>query len=152
MKLRAFALVAALLSLPGSALQTPTQPSTRPPENNDETLRPLTPEEIPPNLNFYAIDPLYKPGAPLGWARERIEERLDRGLVALVAEPGRVHLGWRLLKSDPADVAFNVYRKAAGAPATKLNAEPLRRTTDFVDARAPQAETSWSLRVVASGR
>jgi hypothetical protein len=32
----------------------PTQPSTRPPENNDEVLRPLTPEEIPPNLNFYA--------------------------------------------------------------------------------------------------
>ena len=26
--------------------------STRPPENNDSTLRPLTPEEIPPNLNF----------------------------------------------------------------------------------------------------
>ncbi len=42
----------------------PTQPSTRPPENNDEVLRPLTPEEIPPNLNFYAMDPLYKWGRP----------------------------------------------------------------------------------------
>src|SRR5262245_46977242 len=105
MKLRAFAIAAAMLSLPGRALQSPTQPSTRPPENNDQTLRPLTPEEIPPNLNFYAIDPLYKPGAPLGWAGERIEERLDRGLVAMPLEPARVYLTWRLLKTDPADVA-----------------------------------------------
>ena len=48
--------------------QPATQPSTRPPENNDRTLRPLTPEELPPNLNFYAIDPLYRPGIALGWS------------------------------------------------------------------------------------
>ena len=55
------------------------------------------------------MDPLYKPGIPLGWAKERIEEKLDRGLIAIKGDKG-VYLGWRLLKSDPADVAFNVYR------------------------------------------
>ena len=43
-------------------------------------MRPLSANEIPPNLSFYAIDPLYMPGVPLGWATTRIEERLDRGL------------------------------------------------------------------------
>ena len=64
--------------------QPPNQPpplsSTRPPEDNEKGLRPLTPEEIPPNLNFYAMDPLYKAGTSLGWATERIRETLDRGL------------------------------------------------------------------------
>ena len=69
--------------------QSPTQPSTRPPENNDQTLRPITPEEVPPNLNFYAIDPLYKPGIPLGWSQTRIEEKLDRGMLALATEGGK---------------------------------------------------------------
>jgi rhamnogalacturonan endolyase len=145
MKMRALAIAA--------LLQTPTQPSTRPPENNDQTLRPLTPEEIPPNLNFYAIDPLYKPGVPLGWAKERIEETLDRGLVALAADGGRVYLGWRLLKTDPTDVAFDVYRQTAGEKPAKLNAQPLRRTTDFVDEQAPRGrENSWSVRAIVNGR
>src|SRR5262245_5534622 len=95
--------------------QPPPQTSTRPPENNDQTLRPLTPEEIPPNLNFYAMDPLYKPGVPLGWATERIRERLDRGVVAVSADGGRVHLSWRLLETDPPDIAFNVYRSSRGS-------------------------------------
>src|SRR5215510_2781353 len=88
---------------------SPNQPSTRPPEDNDRVLRSITPEEVPPNLNFYAIDPLYKPGIPLGWAKERIEEKLDRGLIALATEGGKVYLSWRLLKTDPEAIAFNVY-------------------------------------------
>ena len=39
------------------------QGSTRPPKNNERGLRELTAEEIPPNLNFYAMDPLYNPDA-----------------------------------------------------------------------------------------
>jgi hypothetical protein len=56
---------------------------TRPPEDNERGLRTLTAEEIPPNLNFYAMDPLYDPNAVLGWAKTRIEEKLNRGMVAL---------------------------------------------------------------------
>jgi len=46
--------------------QRPRRSSTRPPESNDRGLRELTAEEIPPNLNFYAVDPLYNPDAVLG--------------------------------------------------------------------------------------
>ena len=131
--------LAAIVTAAGLAQQQPPAgpppaTSTRPPENNDQTLRPLTPEEIPPNLNFYAMDPLYKPGAPLGWAAERIRERLDRGLVAVADGSGRVHVSWRLLETDPRDAGFHVFRTKAGAPDLKLTAKPVVATTDFIDA------------------
>ena len=126
---------------------------TRPSSANDTSMRALSPEEIPPNLNFYAVNPLFKPGQPLGWATERIEEKIDRGTVALVSEDKKVYLSWRLLKTDAPDIAFNVYRATAGATATKLNPQPLTRTTDYVDATAPlDRENTWSVRPVVAGR
>lgn len=123
---------------------------TRPPADNDRTLRPLGTNEIAPNLSFYAIDPLYKPGVPLGWAGERIEERLDRGLVAIAGSTGGAYLSWRLLKTDPANVAFDVYRvSGSGAPA-KVNAKPVSATTDFVDNSAP-ADATWFVRPSGGG-
>lgn len=127
--------------------------STTPPEGNDVGIRQLTDEEIPPNLNFYAMDPLYKPGVPLGWATERIEEKINRGVVASVSEPTKVYLGWRLLKTDPADVAFNVYRATAGAAPVKLNPQPLAKTTDFVDANAPLTQANaYFIKPVVGGQ
>ena len=143
----------ALAGLAQNPPAPPVQPSTRPPENNDETLRPLTSEEIPPNLNFYAIDPLYKPGAPLGWAATRIVETLDRGMLAVAADGGHVYLGWRLLENDPAAVSFNVYRSTNGGPAVKLNAQPVAKTTDFLDTSAPlDRENAWWVKPVINGR
>ena len=129
------------------------QPSTRPPENNDQTLRPITPEEVPPNLNFYAIDPLYKPGIPLGWSQTRIEEKLDRGMLALTTQGGKVYLSWRLLKSDPDATAFNVYRSTANGAAVKLNARAIQKTTDFVDANpSTSGENAWWVRAIVNGK
>jgi rhamnogalacturonan endolyase len=134
--------------------QTPPPFGTRPSEHNDTTLRALSPEEIPPNLNFYAINPLYKAGASLGWANERIEEKLDRGVVALLTEGGKVYVSWRLLRTDPQDIAFNIYRaSSATATAVKLNAQPISKTTDFVDTNAPAGHAAtWSVRAVLGGR
>ena len=53
------------------------------------------------------------------------EETFNRGLVAMVNDQGQVYLGWRLLKEDPADVAFNVYRRTDGGSAVLVNAKPL---------------------------
>lgn len=123
---------------------------TRPPADNERGLRELTDEEIPPNLNFYAMDPLYDPNAILGWANERIEENLDRGLVALRVSERQVYLSWRLLRTDPAEIAFNVYRSTAGGEPVKLNAAPVRQTTDFVDATVPSGTATawWVTRVI----
>lgn len=78
-------------------------------------------------------DPDRKPKVE-GYAEARIEEPLGRGLVALPAEGNRIYLGWRLLKSDPAGVGFDVYRRTASGNFQKLTAQPLRHTTDFIDA------------------
>lgn len=108
---------------------------------------------IPPNFGFYKLNPEYKgPPARLGWATERIEEKLGRGLVALRVSDTAVYLSWRLLKSDPSSVAFNVYRSSAGAT-VRLNRQPITRTTDFLDSTAPQGqEHSWWVCPVVSGR
>ena len=58
-------------------------------------------------------------------------------MLAISMGEGKVYLGWRLLGSDPEDVAFTVYRSTAGRALVKLNAQPLTRTTDFVDEEAP---------------
>ena len=38
-------------------------------------------------------------------------EKIDRGVVALTIDGTHAYVGWRLLKSDPAGISFNVYRK-----------------------------------------
>ena len=53
-------------------------------------------------------------------------EPMGRGLMARPIEDGKVYLGWRLLASDPADVAFNIYRRTGGTATVKLNNEPMR--------------------------
>jgi rhamnogalacturonan endolyase len=85
------------------------------------------------------------------------EERLDRGVVALRQADGRIHVGWRLLASDPKHVAFNVYRGlSAKGPFTRLSREPIGDRTEFVDdltTDAPEHKPLWySVRAVADGR
>lgn len=131
--------------------RAPDPQATTPPPGNDQTLRKLSPDEIPPNLSFYAVDPLYLKGVPLGWASTEIRERLDRGLVAIAADGGRVHLSWRLLDTDPSGVAFNVYRSNGGAE-TRVNAKPIATTTDFLDTPPAGGPSTWRIVAVVNGR
>ena len=79
-------------------------------------------------------------------------ESIDRGLVARPVDGGSVYLGWRLLESDPAGVAFNVYRKSGDAKPVKLNSKPIRKTTDFTDDSAPAGtECTWLVHPVLDG-
>ena len=68
-------------------------------------------------------------------------EKIDRGLIARPVEGGKVYLSWRLLAEDPADVAFDVYENSASQGWHKLNAEPIRQTTDFVAAASDDKGT-----------
>jgi rhamnogalacturonan endolyase len=85
-----------------------------------------------------------------GCAQVRVREKLDRGLVALPRGGAKVYLCWRLLASDPVGVAFNVYRAGGDGDAPrKLNPEPLRTTTDFLDEAAPApAACTYTIRAV----
>ena len=69
-------------------------------------------------------------------------EHLDRGLVALPLDGGKVYLGWRLLLSDPEDVAFNVYR-SEGRGYRLLTKGPIRQSTNFVDETTALGKTYY---------
>jgi rhamnogalacturonan endolyase len=84
---------------------------------------------------------------------QRQMEPLGRGTVAIPQDVGKMFVGWRLLGTDPDDVAFNVYRSSGGASPVKLNPEPLRYATHFVDIGANGKEAlSYIVRTVHGGR
>src|SRR5512139_99425 len=69
-----------------------------------------------------ALNPQHKDKPKItGWATQRSEEKLNRGLVAMPNKDGKVYLGWRLLKSDAPGTAFNVYRSVEGGPSVRLS-------------------------------
>ena len=95
--------------------------------------------------------PIVKPRIE-GHCTTRVEERLDRGVVALPCETG-VYVGWRLLRTDPADVAFHVYRTAGDGAPQRVSRDPVSRTTDFVDDSAPAgAGLVYTVRRVVDGK
>lgn len=55
-------------------------------------------------------------------------EYLTRALVAVRRNASTVYIGWRLLGTDPAAIAFNLYRDSI-----KVNATPITTSTNFVD-------------------
>ncbi|MEE4287303.1 MAG: hypothetical protein V2I31_14205, partial [Mariniphaga sp.] len=44
----------------------------------------------------------------------QLNEKIDRGIIALCEGERAVFVSWRLLKEDPENVVFNVYRKDIG--------------------------------------
>ncbi|MFM1851875.1 MAG: hypothetical protein RIS54_1559 [Verrucomicrobiota bacterium] len=95
-------------------------------------------------------------------------ERLDRGVVAVQQPDGTVYVTWRLLGTEPADTAFNVYRitdegtepgPVYGQPrpdrltgTVKLNPVPLTGPTWFIDHAAHlERTTHYVVRTVRDG-
>lgn len=80
-------------------------------------------------------------------------ERLARGLVA-VDHGDAVVVTWRLLASDPADTAFNLYRAVDGGEWIRVNDGPLHGATWMRDAGAGEALDTlrYEVRPVLGGR
>jgi len=80
----------------------------------------------------FGAEPFRKAPLVKGYATTRVSERLGRGVVAMPMGADKVYLSWRLLATDPADIAFDVYRASKDGTHEKLNARPIAGTTDFV--------------------
>ncbi len=80
-------------------------------------------------------------------------ERLDRGATAFLRQDGSAYIGWRLLASDSADVAFDVFRSESGAAdGAKINSAPIRDSCNFVDASAGGKVWHYSVRPTSAGK
>lgn len=71
-------------------------------------------------------------------------EDLDRGAISVRSGTGNF-VSWRLLGTDPANVAFNVYRGG-----TRVNSSPITNSTNLFDGGAPFG-ASYTVRAVVSG-
>ncbi len=85
-------------------------------------------------------------------AAPSLMEHLNRGVVAVRASSTEAFVSWRMLGTDPAGVAFNLYRSTGGATAVKLNSEPLTTATSYADGTADFSQTlAYHVRPVISG-
>lgn len=73
-------------------------------------------------------------------------ENLDRGVIAMDRGDGTIYVGWRLLQTDPENIAFHVYRDDA-----RITATPLTSSTNFVDDQG-SANSIYTVRTVFDGQ
>ncbi|QIL38275.1 rhamnogalacturonan lyase [Pedobacter sp. HDW13] len=66
---------------------------------------------------------------------QRQLEKLGRGVIAVRQNKDSVYVSWRVLGTDPDDIAFNLYRKTGNSEAIKLNHDPITQSSNFIDAR-----------------
>jgi rhamnogalacturonan endolyase len=83
---------------------------------------------------------------------QRQMEYLDRGTIAIRQADGTVFIGWRLLGTDPDEIAFNVYRSIADKEPLRLNDQPLFKATSLIDSNADVSQaSSYFVRPVLNG-
>jgi len=83
---------------------------------------------------------------------QRQMENLGRGMIAINKGGGEVYVGWRMLGTDLEDIAFNLYRSAAGGNPVRLNDQLITESTNFVDGGADLGQVnSYFVRPVLNG-
>jgi rhamnogalacturonan endolyase len=86
-------------------------------------------------------------------AGQRQMEPLGRGVVAIHQGAGVVFVGWRMLGTDPDDVAFDVYRAVGTNAPAKLNDKPVTAATHYLDRGADlNQDNSYFVRPIMAGR
>lgn len=65
---------------------------------------------------------------------QRQMEYLDRGIIAIPVTGDSVFISWRMLGTEPDDIAFNLYRQSGNSKPVKLNKKPIVESTNYIDA------------------
>jgi rhamnogalacturonan endolyase len=86
-------------------------------------------------------------------AAERQMEYLSRGVVAVNQGDGKVYVGWRMLGTDPENIAFNVCRAVDGGVPVKLNPRTIVQSTNYVDSGVDLSRSNaYFVKPVLDGR
>lgn len=84
---------------------------------------------------------------------QKMMEKLGRGVVAINQGGGKIYVGWRLLGTDPDNMAFNLYRTSGTKSAVKLNSIPITATTNYADQLTDSTvTTSYFVKEVLNGK
>ena len=87
------------------------------------------------------------------FGKERVVEKLNRGLIVFKNKDNHNYVSWRLLETDNENVSFNVYRSVNGGKFSKLNNRPVVATTDYVDKSAPVGgKIAYMVKSVVGGK
>ncbi len=80
-------------------------------------------------------------------------ENLDRGVIVLSIDENSNYVGWRLLKEDTEDVAFNIYRmEIGGSDFVKINERPIVTSTNYIDNEVrPNMGYRYIIKTVSDG-
>jgi len=79
-------------------------------------------------------------------------ENIGRGVVAVNHGNGSVFVSWRMLGTDPDNIAFNLYRATGNSQPVKLNQEPIRKATWYQDTGVDQTkDNAWFVRPIVDG-
>jgi rhamnogalacturonan endolyase len=128
-------------TLNGTACTGGTTTTTQPPPTTTTTTS--TP---PPSTSTTTSSPppggTLPPTPPAGNAKQ--VEKLNRAVISVRSGSGNF-VSWRLLGTDPANVAFNLYRGS-----TKVNSSPITGSTNFFDSGAAAGQAYTVRPVVGS--
>lgn len=84
---------------------------------------------------------------------QRYMEDIDRGIVAVRQSEKKVFVSWRMLGTEPEEVAYNIYRSTDKGTPRKLNKKPLTAATCFVDSLADLSKRNdWLVKAVVKGK
>jgi rhamnogalacturonan endolyase len=88
----------------------------------------------------------------LAMQAQRLMENLDRGVAAVRTADGKTFVSWRLLGTEPNNLAFNLYCTSKGKT-EKLNKAPIAKFTSFVDTNSDTtAEKIYFVKTVTNGK
>ena len=77
---------------------------------------------------------------------QRQMENLNRGVIAIAQDEGKVYIGWRMLGTEHDDISFNAYRDG-----TKVNTRPVTNSTNYVD-NDGNSNAAYTVCAVIKGR
>jgi rhamnogalacturonan endolyase len=83
---------------------------------------------------------------------QRQMENLDRGVIAIRNANDSVYVGWRMLGTEPDEIAFNIYRQSGNEKPVRLNKTPIVESTNFVDGNINSSiDNSWFVKAILKG-
>ena len=104
-------------------------------------------------INKHAILALFVFVAFTPLLAQRQMENLDRGIIAVRTANDSVYIGWRLLGTEPDEIAFNIYRQSGKEKPVRINKNPISESTNHSDGGVGfLTDNTYFIRAILKGK